>query len=77
MFSLLLTPLGRYAIIAAVGLALLGYGVHKIREEAVAEVEVRATEDVLRRTENAINAGDAVNTSPDGVRRPDAYRRDE
>lgn len=77
MFSLLFTPLGRYAVLIVIGIMLCMYGIHRIKVAAVAEVEVKATEDVLRRTENAINAGDAVDTSPAGVRQPDANRRDE
>ena len=76
-FSILLTPIGRYALIIAAVLMIGAYGIHKIKEDAVTEIEVKATEDVLRRTENAINAGDAVDTSPAGVRQPDANRRDE
>jgi hypothetical protein len=77
VFSLLFTPLGRYAAIAAVVLSVLFGAYLKIKSDAVAEVEVKATEDVLRRTENAINAGDAVDVSADGVRKPDAYTRHE
>ena len=77
MFSLLFSPLGRYLLLgAAIVMVALGiYG--KIRADAVAEVEAAAVSDVLRRTENAVKAGDAVDVSVDGVRRSDANRRDE
>ena len=77
MFSLLFSPLGRYLLLgAAIVMVALGiYG--KIRADAVAEVEAAAVSDVLRRTENAVKAGDAVDVSADGVRKPDAYTRDK
>ena len=77
MFSLLLSPLGRYLLLG-VAIVMVAFGIYgKIRADAVAEVEAAAVSDVLRRTENAVKAGDAVDVSADGVRRPDAYRRDE
>ena len=76
MFSLLFTPLGRYLILgAAIVVVALGiYG--KIRADAVAEIEAAAVSDALRRTQNAVRAGDAVDISPDRVREPDGNRRD-
>ena len=76
MFSLLFTPLGRYAIIG--GLVIMtAFGVYmKIRSDAVAEIEAKATSDALRRTQDAIRAGDAVDTSPDGLLKSDGHRRD-
>jgi hypothetical protein len=76
VFSLLFTPLGRYAIIGVIILMTLTGVYYKIRGDAVAEIEAAATADVLRRTGNAIRSGDAVNTSPDRVRDPDQHRRD-
>jgi len=77
VFSLLLSPLGRYLLLG-VAIVMVALGIYgKIRADAVAEVEAAAVSDVLRRTENAVKAGDAVDVSADGVRRPDAYRRDE
>ena len=76
MFSLLFTPIGRYAAIAVV-IALTLTGVYyKIRRDAVAEIEAAATADVLRRTRNAVDAADALDLSPDRVREPDQHRRD-
>ena len=76
MFSLLFTPLGRYAIIG--GLVIMAaLGVYmKIRSDAVAEIEAKATSDALRRTQDAIRAGDAVDTSPGGLLKSDGHRRD-
>jgi high-affinity K+ transport system ATPase subunit B len=76
VFSLLFTPIGRYAAIAVV-IALTLTGVYyKIRRDAVAEIEAAATADVLRRTRNAVDAADALDLSPDRVREPDQHRRD-
>ena len=77
MFSLLFTPVGRYLAAAVAIIVVLGGVYFKIRADAIAEVEAAAVADVLRRTENAVNAGDAVDVSADGVRRPDANRRNE
>jgi high-affinity K+ transport system ATPase subunit B len=76
VFSLLFTPLGRYAIIAMLVLGLTSCVYYKIRADAVAEIEAAATADVLRRTRNAIDAADALDLSPDRVREPDKHRRD-
>ena len=76
MLSLLFTPLGRYAAIAIVALMLIAYGIHAIKEQAIAEVEAAATADALRRTQNAIRAGDAVDLSTDGLLKSDGHRRD-
>jgi len=76
VFSLLFTPIGRYAVMGVIIVMVLSGVYYKIRRDAVAEVEAAATADVLRRTGNAIRFGDAVNTSPDRVRDPDQHRRD-
>ena len=76
VFSLLFTPVGRYAVMGVIIVMALSGVYYKIRRDAVAEVEAAATADVLRRTGNAIRFGDAVNTSPDRVRDPDQHRRD-
>lgn len=76
MFSLLFTPLGRYLAIGATIVMVLGGVYFKIRADAIAEVEAKATADALRRTQNAIRAGDAVDTSSDGLLKTDGFRRD-
>jgi high-affinity K+ transport system ATPase subunit B len=48
----------------------------KIRADAVAEIEAAAMADALRRTQNAIRAGDTVDTSPERVRDADRNKRD-
>ena len=76
MFSLLFTPLGRYAIIAAIVVLTLSSVYFKIRSDAIAEVEAKAIADVLRRTQDAVRAGDAIDVSPDGLLKSDGHRRD-
>ena len=76
MFSLLFTPIGRYAIIAVIVVLTLSGVYFKIRADAIAEVEAMAVADALRRTQDAIRAGDAVDVSPDGLLKSDGHRRD-
>ena len=76
MFSLLFTPLGRYAIMGVIIVMTLTGVYYKIRRDAVAEIEAAATADGLRRTRNAVDAADALDLSPDRVRDPDQHRRD-
>lgn len=76
MFSLLFTPIGRYAAISVAVLIILGGIYFKIRADAVAEIEAAATADVLRRTENAVRASDSLKLSPDRLRDPDRNERD-
>ena len=77
MFSLLFTPIGRYAIIAVVVMMMLGGIYAKIRSDAIAEVEAAAVSDALRRTENALRAGDSVDVSTGGLRQPDKFQRND
>ena len=76
VFSLLFTPVGRYAIMAFIAIVVLSGVYFKIRADAAAEVKAAATADVLRRTQNAVGASDALDLSPDRVRDPDKHRRD-
>jgi high-affinity K+ transport system ATPase subunit B len=76
VFSLLFTPIGRYAIIAAIVVLTLSGVYFKIRSDAIAEVEAKAVADVLRRTQDAVRAGDAVDVTPDGLLKSDGHRRD-
>ena len=76
MFSILFTPIGRYAIIAAIVVLTLSGVYFKIRSDAIAEVEAKAVADVLRRTQDAVRAGDAVDVTPDGLLKSDGHKRD-
>ena len=75
MFSLLFTPIGRYAIIAIIVMLTVSGVYFKIRADAVAEIEAAAVADALRRTQDAIRAGDTVDVSPDGLLKSDGHRR--
>ena len=75
VFSLLFTPIGRYISYAVIILIVLMGIYEKIRVDAIAEVEAAATADALRRTQNAIRSGDAVDVSPDGLLKSDGHRR--
>jgi hypothetical protein len=76
VFSFLLSPLGRY-IILGVSIVMIALGIYgKIRADAIAQVQAQATSDALRRTQDAIRAGDAVDTSPSGLLKSDGHRRD-
>ena len=76
MFSILLTPIGRYAIIAVIVMLTLSGVYFKIRSDAIAEVEAKAVADALRRTQDAVRAGDAVDVTPDGLLKSDGHKRD-
>jgi len=77
VLSLLLTPVGRYVVGAAITLVILSGIYWKIRADAVSGVEAAAQSDVLRRTENALKASDALDLTPDRLRQHDKHERDE
>lgn len=76
MFPFLFTPFGRYIALAAFAVFLAGGIYLKIRADAIASVEARSISDALRRTQNAVRAGDAVDLSADRLRDDDGHRRD-
>ena len=75
MFSLFFTPIGRYLAVGAAILIVLSGVYFKIRADAVAEVEAAAVADALKRTQNAINAGSAVDVRPERLRDDDSNER--
>jgi len=75
MIAFLFTPIGRYVAIGIIVFMVASGAYWKIRADAVAEIEAAAQADVLRRTQNALTAGDAVNTSIDKLREPDGNLR--
>lgn len=72
----LFTPLGKYIAIALAVLVVGGGLYMKIRSDGASEVIVRGTADVLKRTQDAIRAGNSVDTTDGGLRKPDGYNRD-
>jgi hypothetical protein len=76
MIGLLLSPLGRYILIGGIVIVALGGVYVKIRSDAINEVKAQATSDALKRTQDAIAAGDAAAVSPDRLLQDDGHRRD-
>jgi len=76
MIPFLFTPIGRYVAIAIIVVMALTGVYYKIRADAIAEVEAAAQADVLRRTQNAIHAGDSVADDPAKLRERDKHQRD-
>ena len=76
MISLLFSPLGRYIVIGGIIFVVLAGVYAKIRSDAIAEIEAKATADALGRVQDAGRAGDAVDTSPSGLLQDDGHRRD-
>ena len=76
MFSLLFTPVGRYLAAGVAVLVILAGLYAKIRSDAIAEVQAKATADALGRVQDAIRAGDSVDTSSSGLLKNDGHRRD-
>jgi hypothetical protein len=76
MIGLLFSPLGRYILIGGVLIVALGGVYVKIRSDAINEIKAEATADALKRTQDAIAAGDAAAVSPDRLLQDDGHRRD-
>jgi hypothetical protein len=76
MITLLFSPLGRYMVIGGVLLMVLSGIYVKIRHDAVFEYQAKATSETLKRTQDAIAAGDAAAVSPDRLLDNDGHRRD-
>jgi hypothetical protein len=76
VFSFLFTPIGRYLVLGFAILLVLSSIYWKIREDAVADIEAAATADVLKRTQDALKAGDSIKLTPDRLREPDRNERD-
>ena len=66
MIAFLFSPIGRYVAIGLVVFMAASGIYYKIRADAIAEIEAQATADAIRRMQNAVNAGDAVDVSADG-----------
>ena len=72
----LFTPLGKYLTIALAVLVIGGGLYWKVRSDGASDVIIRGTADVLKRTQDAIRAGNSVDTTDGGLRKPDGYNRD-
>ncbi len=76
MIGLLVSPITKYVLGAALLLTVSGGIYVKIREDAVNAEKARATSDALKRTQDAIAAGDAAAVGPDRLLENDGHRRD-
>ena len=76
MITLLFSPLGRYIAIGGVLLVVLGGVYVKIKSDAITEYQAKATSEALKRTQDAIAAGDAADVSPERLLESDGHRRD-
>lgn len=76
MIGLLFSPIGRYIVIGGIVIVALGGVYVKIRSDAINEIKAQATSDALKRTQDAIAAGDAAAVSPDRLLQNDGHRRD-
>jgi len=76
MIPLFFTPLGRYITIGG-GILVVLFGVYfKIRADAVEDIKAKAQADIIERTQNALDAANAVNLNPERLRDTDGNRRD-
>jgi hypothetical protein len=76
MIALLLTPVGKYLAATFVVVMIFGSVYVKIRSDAVREVVAQSTTEALKRTQDAIAAGDSVDVSPERLLENDGSRRD-
>lgn len=75
-WSYLTSPIGRYlAFGSALVMALVSVYV-KIRSDAVSDATAAATKDSLKRTQDAIAAGDSAAIDPERLLEDDGHRRD-
>ena len=74
--TFMFSPLGRTIGVALAILIGIGAVYMRGRSDATAGAEAAATSDALRRTENAIRAGNSIDVTPDGLRDNDGKRRD-
>ena len=61
-----------YSIIASIALVAVGF---YVRNQIIENYESKVLEDVREKAREAVRAGDAVDTSPSGLRKDDGFRR--
>lgn len=76
MIGLLFSPLFRNILVGISALMVLGGIYGKIRSDAMRQVSAQSTTDALKRTQDAIAAGDSVDVSPERLLEDDGNRRD-
>jgi len=72
----LIGPIGRWVVLAVVGLIAVWFVVHSIQESAIQGAANQAVQDANKRLQDAVRNGDAVDTSPDKLRQPNPHCRD-
>jgi hypothetical protein len=75
-WSYLISPVGRYLAVAALAMMVLGTVYVKIRSDAISETIALSDKEALRRTQDAIAAGDSVDVSPERLLEDDGHRRE-
>ena len=76
MIAFLLTPVAKYVAATFVVVMLFGAVYVKISSDAVRKAAAQSTIDALKRTQDAIAAGDSVDVSPERLLENDGNRRD-
>ena len=76
MIGLLISPFARYIAVGVLLVAMVGVVYVKIRSDAVEADRARLTSDALKRTQDAIAAGDNAVVNPDRLLEDDGHRRD-
>jgi len=76
MINLILSPIMRWVSVGIGLLLAIGTIYGKGRRDARLKIEAKNNEDILKRTQNAIAAGDSVSRDPSRLREDDGYRRD-
>ena len=76
MINWILSPVMRWVSIAFGILLAIGSIYGKGRRDARQKLEAKNNEDILRRTQDALAAGDSISRDPSRVREDDGYRRD-
>lgn len=72
----LLSPIMRWISMGLGILLAIGTIYGKGRRDARLKLEAKNNEDILKRTQDALAAGDSISRDPNRVREDDGYRRD-
>jgi hypothetical protein len=76
MINWILSPVMRWISMGLGILLAIGTIYGKGRRDARLKLEAKNNEDILKRTQDALAAGDSISRDPNRVREDDGYRRD-
>lgn len=76
MINWILSPVMRWISMGLGILLAIGTIYGKGRRDARLKLEAKNNEDILKRTQDALAAGDSISRDPNRVRENDGYRRD-